>query len=91
MLDRLEEDYTLCDLYYNYARRFLENPEKILEEIQLRKDLISSGIIHILSTQKLMTRTCRRCGRHLPWNWPYTVCDHCHKTHAYSRDDWEDE
>ena len=91
MLDGLEEDYTLCDLYYNYARRFLENPEKILEEIQLRKDLISSGIIHILSTQKLLMRTCRKCGRHLPWNWPYTVCDHCHRTHAYVRDDWDEE
>ena len=91
MLDGLEEDYTLCDLYYNYARRFLENPEKILEEIQLRKDLISSGIIHILSTQKLLMRTCRKCGRHLPWNWPYTVCDHCHRTHSYVRDDWDEE
>ena len=33
MLDGLEEDYTLCDLYYNYARRFLEN----LHEIQVKK------------------------------------------------------
>ncbi len=91
MLDKLEEDYTLCDLYYNYARRFLEDPEKLLEEIQLRKDLISSGIIHILSTQKLLARTCRKCGRHLPWNWPYTVCDHCHKTYAYGHGDWDEE
>ena len=83
MLDRLEEDYRLCDLYYNYTRRFLENPEKLLTEIQLRKDLISAGIIHVLSTQKLLMRTCRKCGRNLPWNWPYTICDHCHRSRAY--------
>ncbi len=78
MLNRLEEDYRLCDLLYNYTRRFLENPDRLLETIQLRKDLISEGIIHILSTQKLSMRVCRKCGRRLPWNWPYSICDHCH-------------
>ena len=53
MLDILEAQYRRCDLYYNYARLFLEEPDSILEEIQRRKDLISRGIIHILSTQKL--------------------------------------
>ncbi|MBQ8073271.1 MAG: hypothetical protein IJ231_05860 [Clostridia bacterium] len=78
MLDRLEGDYRLCDLCYNYARRFLENPESLLREIQQRKDLISSGIIHVLSTQKLPGRRCRTCGRSLSWNWPYAICDHCY-------------
>ena len=78
MLDRLEGDYRLCDLCYNYARRFLENPDSLLREIQQRKDLISSGIIHVLSTQKLPGRRCKTCGRNLPWNWPYTICDRCY-------------
>ena len=81
MLSQLEEEYRLCDLYYNYARRFLDDPEKVLTAITLRKDLISSGIIHVLSTQKLQMRTCRSCGRHLPWNWPYTYCDHCYSNY----------
>ena len=51
--------------------------ETLLEEIQRRKDLISQGIIHILSTQKLQARKCKTCGRNLPWNWPYTMCDGC--------------
>ena len=79
LLDDLEEQYRRCDLYYNYARLFIEEPDGILEEIQRRKDLISQGIIHILSTQKLRTKTCRSCGRSLPWNWPYPLCDHCHR------------
>ncbi len=78
MLDRLEADYRMCDLCYNYARRFLEEAEGLLTEIQQRKDLISSGIIHVLSTQKLPGRKCRNCGHPLSWNWPYSLCDHCY-------------
>ncbi|MBQ6234003.1 MAG: hypothetical protein IJJ80_10920 [Clostridia bacterium] len=79
MLDGLEADYRRCDLYYNYARLFLSEPDEILNEIQRRKDLISQGIIHILSTQKLSARTCISCKRRLPWNWPYRLCDNCYK------------
>ncbi|MBR4501022.1 MAG: helicase [Clostridia bacterium] len=78
-LDGLEADYRRCDLMYNYVRLFLPFPDEILQEIQRRKDLISQGIIHILSTQKLRTRTCSGCGRSLPWNWPYPLCDSCHR------------
>lgn len=81
MLDGLEADYRRCDLYYNYARLFLEEPEDVLDEIQRRKSLISGGIIHILSTQKLQQRTCPGCKAPLPWNWPYRVCDLCHDRH----------
>ncbi len=79
MLDGLEADYRRCDLYYNYARLFLEDPDDVLDEIQRRKDLISRGIIHILSTQKLQQKTCRSCKKRLPWNWPYRLCDACYR------------
>ena len=79
MLDMLEADYRRCDLYYNYTRLFLERPDPLLEEIQRRKDLISQGIVHILSTQKLQQKTCRSCKRRLPWNWPYRLCDQCYR------------
>ena len=79
MLDVLEANYRRCDLYYNYARLFLESPDRILEEIQRHKDLISQGIIHILSTQKLQQKVCRVCKKRLPWNWPYSMCDTCYR------------
>ena len=63
---------------YGYTRLFLPEPDKLLAEIQRRKDLISQGIVHILSTQKLQQRTCPSCKRHLPWNWPYRLCDSCY-------------
>ena len=78
MLDMLEADYRRCDLYYNYTRLFLPDPEEQMAEIQRRKDLISQGIVHILSTQKLQQRVCPSCRRRLPWNWPYRICDSCH-------------
>ncbi|MBR0465134.1 MAG: hypothetical protein IJJ23_12275 [Clostridia bacterium] len=77
MLDGLEADYRRCDLYYNYARLFIEDPDPVLDEIQRRKYLISQGIIRILSTQRLQPRTCKVCGRTLSWNWPHRLCDSC--------------
>ena len=85
MLDGLEADYRCCDLYYNYARLFLEEPDAALDEIQRRKSLISQGIIHVLSTQKLQQKTCQACGKPLPWNWPYRLCDACHRGHRGDR------
>ena len=85
MLDGLEADYRRCDLCYNYARVFLEEPDAILDQIQRRKSLISRGIIHILSTQKLRQKTCRSCNVPLPWNWPYRLCDHCYRRHRGGR------
>ena len=79
MLDSLEGDYRRCDLYYNYVRLFWPDPDPLLEDIQRRKDLISQGIVHILSTQKLQQKTCRSCKRHLPWNWPWALCDACYR------------
>ncbi len=79
MLDGLEADYRRCDLYYNYARLFLEEPEEVLDTIQRRKFLISQGIIHILSTQRLQQKTCVSCRKYLPWNWPYRMCDACYR------------
>ena len=84
-LDMLEADYRRCDLYYNYVRLFFDDPDRLLEEIQRRKDLISQGIVHILSTQKLQQKTCRSCKRRLPWNWPYSVCDTCYRRRFGSR------
>ena len=85
LLDTLEADYRRCDLLYNYARLFIDPCEKLLDEIQRRKDLISQGIIHVLSTQKLMQKTCRSCKRHLAWNWPYRLCDSCFRRQHFSR------
>lgn len=85
MLDAMEADYRRCDLYYNYTRLFLPEPEELMDEIQRRKDLISRGIVHILSTQKLQQRMCPSCRRHLPWNWPYRLCDSCHGSGKWRR------
>ena len=78
MLDQLEAAYRKCDLYYNYARLFLNSPDETMMEIQYVKGQISQGIIHILSTQRLQQRTCPLCKAYMPWNWPYRLCDNCY-------------
>ena len=32
-----------------------------------------------IKAQKLRQRTCAACNRYLPWNWPYRLCDDCHR------------
>ena len=74
----------LKDAYSAYYTIFpVEEPGELLRTIQQRKDLISSGIIHVLSTQKLPGRKCRQCGKRLPWNWPYAICDHCYRSRGF--------
>ncbi|MBQ8162141.1 MAG: hypothetical protein IJ083_15550 [Clostridia bacterium] len=56
MLDSLEQQYRVCDLIYNYARRFLapeSEDDTLLMAIEYVKEKISGGIMHILSTQRL--------------------------------------
>ena len=67
------------------SRVSLEDPEPVLEEIQKRKSLLSEGIIHVLSTQRLQQKTCAECGRPLAWNWPHRLCDDCHRRGSFGR------
>ncbi len=72
----LEEDFHICDLLYAYMDRF-EHPEGIPEILQI-KEKLSLAIMKILEKQELTGRRCRECGRPLPWNYSYGVCERCH-------------
>ena len=76
-LDRLEHEYRECDLFANYARLFLRSREDIRAVIEERKSLLSKAIMKILAGRKLHGKTCRRCGRHMPWNYPFSLCERC--------------
>jgi|GEM_PF-1144642 len=75
-LDELEQNYRICDLLYTYLRKFY-TVEKLMEEVGHTKARIAAQIIHILESEKLPERRCRRCGRVLPWNYGYGTCDKC--------------
>ena len=77
-LDHLEHDYRICDLFANYARLFLRNREDIRTVIDERKSLLSKAIMKILAGKKLRGKTCRHCGRQMPWNYPFSLCEKCY-------------
>ncbi len=76
-LDELEYLFRLCDLLYSYCERF-SHPEH-REELMLVKNRISKAILSILSKQRLSPRRCRFCGRRIPWNHPYAMCESCYR------------
>ena len=77
-LDELESSYHLCDLFYNYVRHFMPEDLSLFNALNQCKYRISSGIMHILSTQKLTGRRCRICNAPLPWNTRYRLCGDCY-------------
>ena len=75
-LSILEKNYRICDLLYAFCERFCDGED--IELVMEKKKLISAKMIRILEKQKLVRRKCKRCGRLLSWNTPYTICDHCY-------------
>ena len=75
-LPQLEESFHVCDLLYAYLDRF-DHPDGI-PEILRAKEQLSLTIMKILEKQELTGRRCKECGRPLPWNARYGICDRCH-------------
>ncbi len=75
-LPELEEAFHVCDLLYAYMDRF-EKPEGIPVILEEKRKL-SVAIMKILEKQELSGRRCRQCGRPLPWNYMFGVCEKCH-------------
>lgn len=80
-LPELELAYKICDLTFYYKQRFRHMED--LEEIRSAKQGISDMIMQILEEQKLPSKRCKYCGRPLPWNYRYNMCERCHKKHRW--------
>jgi ATP-dependent RNA helicase SUPV3L1/SUV3 len=75
-LDKLERKFRICDLLYSYLRKFYP-VESLMSEVSAVKSGIAHEIIHILERQRFQGRRCRICGRKLPWNYEYSICEYC--------------
>ena len=82
-LDELEKQFRLCDLLYSYCDRF-RHPEYLEELMQIR-NRISGHILKTLAQKKLRPRRCRYCGKKLPWNHPYSMCERCFRNRYMRR------
>ena len=81
-LATLERQHAALDLYFNIARKF-QPSERTFELIMEKKRVCSERIMKILEKQKLRGKTCRCCGRELPWNYPFGICERCYKSRRY--------
>lgn len=79
-LDTLETKYKALDIYYNLQRSFgATEPMNAFEkqDILICKSEVSSAIIERLKRAKKFYKRCRICGKVLPWNDPYGLCEDC--------------
>lgn len=72
----LESQYAYLDLLYQYCR--VMGLTERYEEIDGRRRIVSDRICELISKSVFEARTCRECGKPMPWNWPYPMCDPCH-------------
>ena len=80
-LEWLEEQFRLCDLLYGFCDKFRH--DEWTENIMRCKKQLSEQITTILNEQHLKGRTCKRCGRKLPWKYPHAVCERCFEERRY--------
>lgn len=86
-LGELENAVKICDLLYAYTDKFTFNDED-RKNIMALKVVLSDNISAILSRYALENRVCKRCGKSLPWNFRYNICEKCYHSNRYSN--WYD-
>ena len=78
-LFKMEISYKALDLYYGFAQKMhLPFDEDWVYYTKL--DLSYRINQEILKTLKTNHKKCRRCGRNLPWNFTFNICQECFDT-----------
>lgn len=78
-MEDLELSYKICDLLFNYKRRFARDE---FEWVLPKKNQISAIISAILAKQSFSPKRCRVCGRALSFKHKSGICDRCYFTRA---------
>lgn len=85
-LEYLETSYASLDLYYSFSKNFeYDFDNDLLKDL---KEKISSRINKLLvdNIKNNLVR-CKRCGKRLPWNSKYSICEECH-INSYIYESW---
>ena len=75
-IDVLEQQHHVLDLYFALARKF-QPEESTLDFIMEKKRDCSERIMKVLERQGFKEKRCKSCGKMLPWNHPYGICERC--------------
>lgn len=67
--------------------------EEQKELIRKKKKEVSDTLTEVLKTKQLKRRQCHDCGRVLPYNYQYGVCESCYSMrnrgrYGYWNDEW---
>lgn len=76
-IEALEHDYQMADLLFHYCDKF-DHKDWLINIMDVKRD-ISDEIAKALYEQPFKKKRCSGCGRELPWNFPYKLCDDCHR------------
>lgn len=80
-LEGCELQYKALDVRHQLLRRIgIEDPR--MEEKQELCDKINQ---FLLEDKRTLRRRCSRCGRSLPADWPWGICDRCYGGHRRKR------
>lgn len=81
-LDIMEEYYKMLDLYYSFSKNF--DLKIDLDWLNQTKTEIANKINNILVNQTIKQgRKCTCCGKSLPWDFPYGLCNSCFEKKNY--------
>lgn len=83
-LASMELAYQQNDLMFYYMR-LTEQPEE-QKLIMHEKQQISTEINAYLKDHPMEGKKCRSCGRALPWNYKFGICNRCFKTQSFAHD-----
>ena len=77
-LYKMEVSYKALDLYYGFAQKMgMKIDENWVYYIKL--DLSYRINQEILKTLKEKGKKCRHCGKELPWNFNFNICEDCYE------------
>lgn len=85
-LEGLESYYKQLDLYTQFAARMSWEVDR--EEVAANREWAQHEIGELLKEDKeQFEKKCRYCGKSLPWNYEFPICERCHSF----GEEWDDE
>ena len=83
-LESCELQYHAYDIYHQLSRRI-----RVPVSVEKEKEEVCKKINGFLATdKKLFLNKCNRCGKKLPWDYPYAVCQTCY-ARSWAFEDYE--
>ena len=86
-IQKLEGLYQKYDLIHNFIRLFgiPDTREEQKELLRKKKKEVSDALTKVLKTKKLKRKQCSDCGRALPYNYQYGICQDCYAKRQFER------